>query len=304
MDIRLLRVGCLPFVTALLLCASPSRFRAQGIPAAPPSCPDCPVASAAGSDSAEPSDSPPVQPWPTNYYMAPLSRIGIGADVSPLGIGIKGAVNLNGYLDARLMQNFFSYDSGRFELSNVNVDANLRLRSTAASLDWYPFHSIWRLSIGSLFFNGNQITAATRIASGTSVRINGQTFYSADPNPATGATPLTGSGILGFHTHNPALTLSGGFGRFIARAGTHWTFPSDFGVAFTGPPTVNLNLAGWACLDKAQTQCASVGNPASPVAIQFNNAVQARLAKFRASVSGIQIYPLFSYSVVYSFKFR
>jgi hypothetical protein len=236
--------------------------------------------------------------------MAPFSRLGIGADISPLGIGIKGAVDLNASFDARLMQNFFSYDSGRFELSNVNVDANLRLRSTAASLDWYPFHSIWRFSVGSLFFNGNQISASTRVASGTSIKINGQTFYSADPGVVAGATPLTGTGVIGLHSHDPALTLSGGFGRFISRSDRHWSFPSDFGVVFMGPSTVDLNVAGWACLDKQQTQCSNVGAAGNPVAIQFNNAVQSRLTRFRKSASDFQIYPMFSYSVVYSFTFR
>ena len=246
----------------------------------------------------------PVEPYPTNFHYLPFSRVGIGADVSPLGIGIKGALLLNTVFDARLMQNLFTYNSGRFELSNVNVNAQLRLRSTAAAFDWYPFRSVWRCSVGALFLNGNQISADTRIASGTSFKLNGQTFYSANPNPVTGAVPLTGSGVIGIHTHNPALTLSGGFGRYIPRSDRHWSFPSEFGVAFTGAPTVNLNVAGWACLDEAQTQCSDVGDPTNPPAIQFNNAVQTRLAKLRTALNSVRIYPMFSYGVVYSFNIR
>ncbi len=294
----------------LLLAANPfgraqSSSLAVNLLAPPPPSPPPAIPASALPSAPDPASADhPVEPYPTNFYYPPYSRIGIGADVSPLGIGIKGAILLNTVFDARLMQNFFSYSSGRFELSNVNVDAKLRLRSTAAAFDWYPFRSVWRFSVGALFLNGNQITAGTRIASGTSVKINGETFYSANENPATGATPLTGSGVIGLHTHNPALTLSGGFGRFVPRSNRHWSFPSEFGVAFTGPPTINLNMAGWACLDKAQTQCSNIGDATNPIAIQFNNAVQSRLTSFRKSVSGVQIYPLFSYSAVYSFNIR
>lgn len=267
------------------------------LPSAPAPDPDPPPGSSLAADQ-------PVEPYPTNFFYLPFSRASIGADVSPLGVGIKGALLLSTVFDGRLMQNFFWYSSGRFELSNVNIDATLRLRSTAAAFDWYPFRSVWRLSVGALVFNGNRVSASTRIASGTSFKLNGQTFWSADPTRVLGATPLTGSGVIGLHTHKPALTLSGGFGRFIPRSERHWSFPSEFGVAFTGPPSITLNLAGWACLDQAQTQCGNVADPTNPVSVQFNNAVQTRLAKFRKSVSDIEIYPLFSYSAVYSFNIR
>lgn len=202
------------------------------------------------------------------------------------------------------MGNFFGYDTGRFEIDGANVDVNLHLASLAAALDYYPWRSVWRFSAGGLLYNGNRISAAGRVASGSSVDLNGTTFYSANPNPATGATPLTGAGSLTLHTWQPALTLSGGFGRFIPRSERHWSFPSEFGVVLMGPPAFNVNVAGWACLDKAQTQCSDVGNSTNPIAIQFNNALQSRLAKFRSTLNGVNIYPIFSYSVVYSFDVR
>src|ERR1039458_5107000 len=61
---------------------------------------------------------PPAAEW----RQPPFSRIGIGADVSPLGIGIKSAIVLNRYFDARLMGNFFSYNSGRFELEGFRSE--------------------------------------------------------------------------------------------------------------------------------------------------------------------------------------
>jgi hypothetical protein len=237
-------------------------------------------------------------------HQAPFSRIGIGADVSPLGIGIKSAIILSGYFDARLMGNFFQYNSGRYEVEGFNVTGNLHLASAAASLDWYPFNSVWRLSPGVIFFNGNQISMATAIVPGTSFTLNNQTFYSASANPVTGATPLAGTGVLGLNTNRPAATITGGFGKFIPRSNRHWSFPAEFGVAFTGAPSANVNASGWVCLDAAQTQCSNLGDSKNPVAIEFNSALQTSLTKWRKSLSLVQVYPIFSYSVVYSFNIR
>jgi hypothetical protein len=238
------------------------------------------------------------------WSQAPFSRIGIGADVSPLGVGLKSAIVLNHYFDGRLMGNFFSYDSGRFEVEGFNIDAKIHMKSAAAALDWYPFGSVWRISPGVMFLNGNQVSATTNVAAGTSFSIEQRTYYSASVNPATGTTPITGTGTLGLHTHQPALTLTGGFGKFIPRSNRHWSFPSEFGVAFTGAPTVKVNLAGWACLDAKQTQCSNVSDPTSPIAVEFNNDLQTRLNSWRKTLNKVPIYPLFSYGVVYSFNIR
>ena len=262
------------------------------LPAAPE-----PVSSGGGYDHYE------IAPAAT-WHQAPFSRIGIGADVSPLGIGIKSAIVLNHYFDVRVMGNFFNYGSGRFEVEGFNVDAKIHLASAAASLDWYPFGSIWRISPGVLFFNGNQVSGTGTITPGTSFQLENQTYYSASPNPATGATPLLGSGVLGLNAHRPAVTVTGGFGKFIPRSHRHWSFPSEFGVAFTGAPTIHVNMTGWACLDAKQTMCSNVGDPTTPIAIQFNDNLQSRLNRWRRDLNKIPVYPLFSYSVVYSFDIR
>ena len=235
---------------------------------------------------------------------APFSRIGIGADVSPLGIGIKSAIILSGYFDARLMGNYFNYNGAEYEIEGFHLTTDLHLASVAAALDWYPFNSIWRLSAGLLLMNDNKISAAAIIIPGTDFALNDQDFYSANANPATGATPLRASGVLGLHSTRPAFAVSGGFGRFIPRSNRHWSFPSEFGVAFTGAPSVNVNTSGWVCTDKALTNCSDVSVPTNPVAIQFNTRLQAELTKWRHDLSGVRVYPLFSYSVVYSFNFR
>jgi len=237
-------------------------------------------------------------------HQQPFSRIGIGADVSLLGIGIKEAIVLDQTFDARLMENFFGYSSGRFEIEGFNVNADLHLASAAASLDWYPFNSIWRLSPGVMFYNGNQMSGKLDVVPGTSFSLNNQTFYSASPNPATGATPLAGNALLKMYGHQTALTLAGGFGRFIPRSERHWSFPSEFGVVLIGAPTISVNTTGWVCEDFAQTRCSNLADPTSTVAIAYNTQLKAQLHKWQNDLNKVKVYPIFSYSVVYSFDIR
>jgi hypothetical protein len=257
---------------------------------------------AAAAAPAPAGQEPASEPWPTNVYQNPWSRIAVGADVSPLGIGIKGATILNTFMDLRLDTDFFHYDTGRFEIEGVNVDGQLHLASATAKVDMYPWLSVWRVSAGLMFFNANRLDAGARIAGGTSFTLDHRTFYSASQNAVTGATPVTGSGTFGLHRHQPAFELSGGFGKFIPRSQRHWSFPVELGVVFMGAPTVQVNLTGSVCQDKAQTRCGNLSDTANPVTADFNNALQASLTKWRQQVSSFSLYPVFSYSVVYSFN--
>ncbi len=238
------------------------------------------------------------------WRQIPFSRMGIGADISPLGIGLKSAIVLNHYFDARLMGNFFSLDTGRFEINGFNVDAKVHMASAAAALDFYPFGSVFRFSPGVMFYNGNQISATANINPGTDFSFNNKSFYSAKPNPVTGATPLMGVGTFGFHKTQPALTLTTGFGKFIPHSERHWSFPVEFGVALTGSPTVQVVMSGWACEDPFQKKCSNVADLTNPVGASFNNELQTRLNKLRGNLDKVQVYPMFSTSVVYSFNIR
>lgn len=267
----------------------------------------------AGSAAAEPSAPTPEgggakEKWDTapagTSHQEPFSRIGIGANVSPLGIGINGTTVLSDYFDLRLMGNYFNFTSTQFEIEGFRATADLHLASMATSLDLYPFNSVWRLSPGVMFFNGNQLTASTVVNGGTSFSLDGQTFYSATANSATGATPMTGTGFLGLHPRPIAFTAAGGFGKFVPRSERHWSFPSEFGVVFMGAPTANVTTSGWVCTDKAQMDCSSIGDTSNPVAKQFNSSLQAQLTKWRRDLGKVQVYPIFSYSVVYSFNIR
>jgi hypothetical protein len=257
---------------------------------------ELPAAPVAGGGAGNPKRE--AVPWDAEWHQQPFSRIGIGADVSPLGIGIKGAIVLNEYLDARVDMNFFGYTSGRFEIDGVNVNGNLHLLSDAAKVDLYPRNSIWRVSAGIMMYNGNRLSAAASIVTGTSFKLNGTTYYSSSTDP------FTGSGVLALDTVKPAPLVSFGFGRFIPRSNRHWSFPTEFGIIYTGAPSLTVATAGTVCTDAALTNCSDVNDPASPVGAAFNSNLQAQLTKWRNGLDKVQLYPIFSYSVVYSFNIR
>ena len=227
-----------------------------------------------------------------------LSRMGIGADVSPLGVGIKGIVILTEKIDGRLMGNFFSFSSSDIDIDGTKATGTLHLASLVAAVDWYPRNSVWRLSPGVMLWNGNQISASGTEAGGTSFTLDGKTWFSSTANPASG------SGVVGLHTNQPAFTISGGFGRFVPRSQRHWSFPAEYGVIFMGHPSLKITDSGEVCSNAAQTDCTDVNDISTAVGAEFNADLTKAEARWQRSLNRVSIYPIFSYGVVYSFNLR
>jgi hypothetical protein len=233
---------------------------------------------------------------------APFSRFGFGVGISPLGIGLQTATNINDHFNVRGTGNFFNYATS-FTTNGFTANASLSLASAGAALDYYPFHKGFRLSPGVLFYNGNKLTASDTVAGGTSFTLNGDTFYSANANTATGATPANGNATLGLNTTKPAFTMTTGWGNMVPRTGWHISFPFEIGAAFTGAPSLNANLAGWACYDQAQTECTNLSSN-NPIAVEVQNDLHAQLAKWNSDLNVLKTYPILSVGVAYSFGVR
>jgi hypothetical protein len=241
-------------------------------------------------------------PGPPSTSSAPFSRFGFGVGFSPLGIGLQTATNINDHLNIRGEGNFFNYATS-FTTSGFTADANLNLASAGVALDYYPFHKGFRVSPGLLFYNGNKLTATDTVAGGTSFTLNNETFYSANANSATGATPANGNAELALNTTKPSFTLTTGWGNMVPRSGWRVSFPFEIGVAFTGAPTLNANLGGWACHDQAQTECTNLSSN-SPIAQEVQSDLQAQIAKWNNDLNVLKTYPILSVGVAYSFNVR
>jgi hypothetical protein len=231
----------------------------------------------------------------------PLSRIALGASASSLGIQLQLVTNLNSHFNLRGSGNLFDY-STNFTTSGINCDATVHLASIGAALDFYPFHSGFRISPGVLFHNQNQLTATAVVPAGTSFTLNNQTFYSATTNTSTGATPINGNGTLNLDTNKKAYTITTGWGNVIPRKGGHFSIPFEIGVALIGAPTLNVNLKGWACLDKAQTECSDFTSTTDPVAISAQSALKAQVSTWTNDLKLLRTYPIVSLGVSYNFR--
>jgi len=260
-----------------------------------------PMVAESSSDGGAAQVAPSVRNAPGE--VRPFSRLALGAGISPLGINFQVATNINKHVNIRGTGNVFKY-STNFTTDGLTANANLNLASAGVALDYYPTRFGWRISPGVLLYNGNQLSASDAVAGGTSFTLNDQTFYSANTNSATGATPVNGNALLGLNTTKPAFTVTTGWGNMIPRKGGHLSFPFELGVAVTGQPSLNATLAGWACYNQAQTECTNISSTTDPIAIAVQSDLQAQIAKWKSDLSPLKTYPIISFGVAYAFHIR
>lgn len=255
-------------------------------------------ASAAGAGVTRAGSTQPVPP----PHIGLFTRMALGFGVSPLGPSVQLTASMAPRLNLRATGNGFRYGT-TFSTNGFDADAHLNLGSAGLSADIYPFHAGFRLSPGLLVLNHNRINATGIAAGGTEITLNDQSFYSANANTLTGATPLNVAASLGLSTNRPAFTMTAGWGNTIPRKGGHWSFPFEVGVAFIGQPAVKVNLAGWACSDQTQTDCADVTGT-SIMAQQVQSDLAAQITKWQNDLEPLKTYPIVSFGIAYSFNLR
>lgn len=233
----------------------------------------------------------------------PFSRIAIGGSISPLGPGVQVTGLVNEHLNLRATGSLFNY-STQFTESGFDAHAKLNLASAGVSADIYPFHKGFRVSPGLLFYNQNRLSATSTVTGGASITLNNNTYYSANANPLTGATPLSGGAALGLNSTRPAFTVTTGWGNAIQRSGRHWAFPFEVGVALTGPPSLAVNLNGWACQDAEQTSCANVASTTNPVALHLQSDLNLQVAQWKNNLEPLKTFPIVSFGATYSLGSR
>lgn len=224
----------------------------------------------------------------------PLSRIAIGGGLSPLGIHLLAATNVNQHLDVRGNGNFFQYSVGNISTSGFNISPQLNLASAGISLDVYPFAGhAFRLSPGAIIYNSNQAGSTVVAQGGTSFTLNNNQYYSSASNP------VTGTATLNLHTQNPAFTITTGWGSFFPARGGHWSFPFEIGVAFIGSPTVNMALTSGQVCDSTGQFCENV---ASDQQVQAD--LNAQMAKYKKDLDPLKTFPVIGGGIVYNFSIR
>jgi hypothetical protein len=228
-------------------------------------------------------------------HLKPFSTVAFGGGMSLMGVNLQAATNMDRHLNLRGTGNFFNYTADNISTNGFNLNGKVNMATAGVSLDYYPFpkHG-FRLSPGALFYNQNNISATATPQPGKSFSLNDYDYY---PDAATEATdPFQVNANLGLNTNKQAFTITTGWGNMIPRKrGGHISFPFELGAAFTGVPTINMTLQGWAC-DINGANCV---NMATNATAQSNLAAQ--VAKWKSDLNPLQAYPIFSFGIAYDF---
>lgn len=170
--------------------------------------------------------------------LADEGRLAIGVTGGTLGIGPEVSWRFSDNLGLRANGGFYDY-SNTDDLDDIEYDANLKLNSIGAMLDWYPMGGGFRVSAGGRI-NNNEIDLEGTPT--TTVEI-GDVSYS----------PAQVGSLLGtVTTSNFAPTLSLGYGGKLAEG---FTFGFELGVMMQGSPKIdNLRATGALASDPAFVQ--------------------------------------------------
>jgi hypothetical protein len=242
-------------------------------------------ASASG-DAVKPESASVARPGRhSETSIRPFSTVGIGVKASLLGPGIEVATPLGNRTNLRIGFNDFGY-SRTFQNNGINYVGTLRLRSTEALLDWYPFKSGFHISPGALIHNGNQIAANASAPAGSIVTLNSVDYVSSSIDP------VKGTGKLDFRPAAPMVLF--GFGNLVPRT-KHFSVPFELGAVFQGTARTTLNLTGSIC-DVDATNCRAIS---SDPTVQSN--IRLQQDKINQKLNAFQYYPVISVGFAYKF---
>ncbi|HEY1807416.1 MAG TPA: hypothetical protein VGG42_02585 [Acidobacteriaceae bacterium] len=217
-----------------------------------------------------------------------FSTVAVGAKVGILGIGFEAATPLSMHLNLRAGASFFSY-TDNLTSDGITYNANLQLRSSEASLDYFPWAKGFHISPGALLYDGNRISGRANVPGGQTFTLNDTTYTSSTTDP------VNGSGGVTFNKAAPKLTV--GWGNLVPRSGRHFSVPFEVGFAYVGDPKVALNLNGTACYtSQGVPYCADV---ATDPTIHAN--VVAQQQKLANDAAPARFFPILSTGFAYRF---
>jgi hypothetical protein len=216
-----------------------------------------------------------------------LPRIGVGAKVSPLGIGFEGTTAITRNSNVRAAFNFLNYDH-TYNKDGITYDADLGFRSLQFTYDQYLIKG-FHVSPGLLAYNGTHADGTAFVPSGQSFTLGGVRYFSGSANPVNGTARVE------FRKAAPLVMI--GFGNPLPRSGRRFGFNLDVGVVFQGLPDTMLGLTGTACAVGPAAGCV---NAATDPAVQKN--VQAQQTKINNDLDPLKYYPVLSFGVSWRIK--
>lgn len=196
--------------------------------------------------------------------------VAAGVKIGTLGPGVEAVGYLTENLNLRLAGNYISLNLDG-SVDDINYDADLRLASLEALLDFHPFENGFRIT-GGVVLNNNEIELKGSSDNET-IDIGDATY----PSSAVGE-------LVGKATFDEVVPYLGlGFGNAVADD-VNFTFSFDIGILFMGSADVTLDATGSLADDPAfQSELSKEEDDAQDIA------------------DDIKIYPVLSFGVCYYF---
>lgn len=209
---------------------------------------------------------------------AEAADVAIGAKAGTLGLGVEMTVGLGRQWNGRLGVSGFNY-SDRREASDIEYDAEARLRTAAALLDFHPGGRGFRLT-GGLIWNGTEVEGSSLPPSSGFYNIGGV------------QVPVNLLGTLDADADfDPVVPYAGlGWGNAV---GTNQKvgFSFEVGAVFQGTADVELT--------PVLSPDSPLNNPVAREALQI--LIEREEADLEDEASDYDIYPVVSLGVTYRF---
>lgn len=167
-------------------------------------------------------------------HLPAAAQTGVSAVFGTTGVGAQLHTPLAPQLSARLGANIFNYDYTS-STSDLNYDAEARLRTIDALLDWHPAAGGFRIT-GGVIVNNNKVFLYGRPSASGSFTFSGRTYSVSDIG--------TVDGVIRFRRLAPYLGVGWSSDGSASSQQPGWSFTSDIGIMFQGKPRASLNSSG------------------------------------------------------------
>jgi hypothetical protein len=214
----------------------------------------------------------------------PFRTVAFGIKANTLGAGVEFATPLARRFNLRSGVNFLTLGDP-FNVDGVSYDAHIHLKSSQTTLDWFPTGRSFHMSPGVLYMR-NTASALASVPAGKSFSLGDQTYVNSLNNPVNGSMSYA-------YPHSLCPLLMLGFGNVLPRNSRHFSVPVELGVAYTGPATINVGLAGTVCNPQG---CGNFANDREAQA-----SLKQEVHTLNEDLKRIPVYPIISLGVAYHF---
>jgi hypothetical protein len=214
----------------------------------------------------------------------PFRTVAVSVKGSTLGAGIELATPLLRCFNIRSGISYLTF-AYPFGIDGVNYNASLHFKSSQTTLDWFPTGHTFHISPGVLY-SRNTVSSVATVPAGKNFTLGDQSFLNSVDDPVHGTMSV-------IYPHNLSPMLLLGFGNTLPRDNHHLTVPVEFGVAYTGAATIDVNLSGTACTSEG---CVSfMKNP------EAQTSLRQEIQILNEDLKKVPVYPIVSIGVAYHF---